>query len=109
MMLAIALAGAAAGLVHWGWRVAAGFLVGAGASWWNFRKLNALAESLGSADARGRWENEAWILIRLLALVLGAFVILRFTQISIYGAFAGLFVSAAAVILEGIFELAYER
>ena len=109
LVLAIALFGSAALQLHSGWRWSLGFLIGAAASWWNFRGLRRLTTSLGTSAAPHSLENAAWILARFVALVLGAFVILRFTQISVYAAFAGLFASAGAVILEAILELTYER
>jgi hypothetical protein len=75
-------------------------------SWLNFRWLRLLAGALGSRKrlARGR----AIVLgSRYLLLGGGAYVILRFSSISLPGVLTGLFVSAAAVIAEILFELVY--
>jgi hypothetical protein len=92
-----------------GWHGAAGFALGALASWWNFLRLRALVETLGTATSDGLLGAVAWMLFRFILLVLGAFVILKFTKISLPAAAAGLFLSVGAVVLETIFETTYER
>ena len=109
LILAIALTGMAAAQIRYGWRVSVGFFLGCIASWWNSRNIYSLVESLGTSEASAPLETAAWILFRFLVLAVGAFVILKLTEISVYAACAGLFASAAAVILEAIFELTYER
>ncbi|MCU1257311.1 MAG: synthase subunit [Bryobacterales bacterium] len=108
-LLCVAALGLIAAQIYGGWRCSAGFLLGAIASWWNFRNLHNIVNALGTANSTGGLGAAAWILFRFIVLVLGAFVMLRFTQISVYAAFTGLFVSVGAVILEAIFELTYER
>ena len=51
----------------------------------------------------------AWTLFRFIILVLGAFVILKWTKISLPAACFGLFLSVGAVVLEAIFEMTYAR
>ena len=92
-----------------GWPGAVGFAIGALASYWNFRRLHAFVGLLGTANSTGLPGAIAWMLFRFVILVAGAFVILKFTKISISAASAGLFLSVGAVILEAIFETIYER
>lgn len=108
-LLAVAVAGTVAAQLFCGWRWSTGFLIGAVASYYNFRSLHNTVNALGTLQSTGGLGAAAWILFRFILLVLGAFVILKFTQISMYAALAGLFVSVGAVVLEAIFELTYER
>jgi hypothetical protein len=107
----LGLAGAAAALALGGWRAAGGFLLGAAASWLNFRWLERLVEALGGA-AGGRPPRArvaVFLGLRYVLLALGAYVILKSSVFSLPAALAGLFVSVAAVILEILFELVYAR
>ena len=105
LMSALSIAGTVAAGVWRGWSWAAGFAVGAAVSWFNFRWLRRLTEALGAA--RVRRASAVFLASRYLVLGLLAYVILRYTSISLPAALAGLFVSAAAVILEILFELVY--
>jgi hypothetical protein len=109
IIVVVAIAGTALAGLRGGWTWAAGFLIGSIASYFNFRNLLRIVESLGSHQSTGRLGAFAWILFRLILLVGGAFVIIKLTRINIIAAFAGLFVPVAAVILEAIFELTYAR
>jgi len=97
-------AGGAVGFAVWrGWTGCAGWLIGAAVSAMNFRWLKQMAQGLGTAEAKPR---KAVILgMRWILLGGGLYVILKFTAISVPGALAGLFVSAAAVMLEILFEV----
>lgn len=108
-ILAAALAGAIAAQFYGGWHWSAGFILGALASYYNFQNLSHIVNALGTSQSTGGMGAAAWILSHFIVLTLGAFVILKFTQISVNAAFVGLFVSVAAVIVEAIFELTYER
>ena len=108
-LLAAAIAGSACAQLYGGWRWSTGFLIGALASYFNFRNLHGIVSSLGTPRSTGGLGAAAWILFRFIVLVAGAFVILKFTQISVTAASIGLFTSVGAVVLETIFELTYER
>ena len=95
--------------IYSGWRGALGFALGAFFSWWNFSRLRALVETLGTPDSSGLLGAIAWVLFRFILLVAGAFVMLKFTQISLSAACFGLFLSVGAVVLEAIFDLTYAR
>src|SRR5579872_563405 len=95
--------------VYGGWRWAVGFLLGAAASWMNFRWLKQLVNSLGEAAVHKRPRTRTAVLLGLrYALIAAAgYVIVNFSSMSIAAAFIGLFVPAGAVILEILFELIY--
>ena len=104
---ALAIGGAGAAFVFRGWTWSAGFALGTAISGINFLWWKRITEALGSPPPRARW---AVILgLRYLLLAGGAYVILRFTPISVPAALAGLFVAVAAVILEILAELVYAR
>jgi hypothetical protein len=98
------IAAAAWGGPSWG----AGFALGAAVSWLNFRWLKQVVEALGqSRPTRKRVAILAGLRYALLGG--GAYVILRFTSVSVTAALLGLFVSVAAVVVEICFELVYAR
>jgi len=105
----LALAGTVGFGLYSGWSGATGFAIGAAASWWNFRRLHALTDFLGTPASTGLPGVLAWMLFRFIILVAGAFVILKLTKISLPAACFGLFLSVGAVVLEAIFNLTYER
>ena len=106
--LALAAAGCLVCLALRGWKAAVPFLLGALASYLNFRWLKRLVDALGGA-ARARPSPRFAVLIglRYLLLAAGAYVIVSFTTLSLPAALIGLFVPVAAVILEIMFELVY--
>jgi hypothetical protein len=103
--LAIAGAGTVTALAWRGWRVGAGFALGAAISWLNFRWLKHAVDSLSGKGARPRLAVLAGF--RYLLLGGGAYVILRYSSISLGATLAGLFVSVTAVIVEVFFEVVY--
>ena len=101
-------AGGTVALLVWrGWTWSAGWLLGTAASALNFRWLHQLANSLGGEAAKPR--KAVFLGLRYVFLGGGAYVILKYSAISLPAALSGLFVSVAAVILEILFELAYAR
>ena len=107
-MFALAAGGAILAYVSGGWPVSGGFLLGAAVSVLNFRWLKRVVDALGGArPARKRVAILAGLRYGLLGG--GAYVILKYSSISISAALVGLFVSVAAVIIEIVFELAYAR
>lgn len=110
LILLTAVVGALAGWIVRDWRWSAGFLLGALASYFNFRWLKQLVDSLGEAAVTRRHPRAriaAFMGLRYLLLGLAAYVILNFSELSLNAALMGLFVSVAAVLLEIIFELIY--
>ena len=106
-MFAVAVAGALAAFVWRGWTWSAGFVLGAVISALNFRWLKQVAMMLGSGRARPRAAVALGLRYLLLAGV--AYVILKYSVISLPATLSGLFVAVAAVIFEILFELAYAR
>ena len=103
----IGAAGAVA-LVAWrGWWWGAGWVIGTAVSALNFRWLKQLVLAIGEEAAKPR--KAVFLGLRYVLLGGGAYVILRFSAISLPAALSGLFVSVAAVIVEIILELAYAR
>ena len=103
--LAISGAGTLAALAWRGWRVGAGFALGAAISWINFRWLKHAVDALGGKRARPRLALLAGF--RYLLLGGAAYAILRYSSISLRATLVGLFVSVTAVIVEIFFEVVY--
>jgi hypothetical protein len=108
MMFAIASGGVILAFAARGWTWGAGILLGAAASWLNFRWLRQIVESLGeNRPTRKRLAVLAGL--RYAILGGGAYVILRYSSISVPAALIGLFAPAAAVIAEIVIQLVYAR
>jgi hypothetical protein len=106
-MWAIGAGGAIAAFGWRGWTWGAGFALGAVASWLNFRWWKQVVDAL--AGARPKRRTAIFLGGRYLLLGGGAYVILHYSSISLPAALAGLLVSAAAVIVEILYELIYAR
>jgi len=105
---ALAAAGCLVCLFLRGWKWAVPYVLGAGASYLNFRWLKRVVDALGGAlTARPSPKFAILIGLRYVLLAAGAYVIVKFTPLSLPAALIGLFVPVAAVILEMIFELVY--
>lgn len=102
-MIWVAVLGALAAGAARGWPWAAGFLLGAAISWVNYRWLKRLVESLGGNRRPGAFR----FAFRYLLLGGGAYVILRYSPISVLAVLAGLFVLIAAVLVEAAYEIFY--
>ncbi len=101
--------GALVTAIFGGWRWALGFILGAAAGYLNFRWLKKLVDSLGVAMRSKPPRARVAVLLglRYLLLAAGGYVILNFSALSLAAALIGLFVPAAAVVLEILFELIY--
>jgi hypothetical protein len=106
-ILLLAVAGTAIAAVFFGSAAAGGYLAGSIAAWINLRiverTVDRVARLAGTAKP-GRGTG-TWLLIQFAGLVLGAFVILRYSGFSMAAAFCGFLVCPAAVVLEIIYEL----
>jgi small-conductance mechanosensitive channel len=108
LMVALGGGGTVAAWAWRGWTWGGGFAVGAAASWLNYRWLKNIVNTL--AGRRPKSKSVAILAgLRYLLLGGGAYVILKYSKISVAAALAGLFVSAAAVIIEILIELLYAR
>jgi ATP synthase I subunit len=108
-ILILALCGAAATGWRGGLNWAGGFLVGALASYFNFRLIeravNRVARMASAEPGSKRTGAGIWVFIQFSALVLGAFVILRYSGFNMAAAFSGFFVCPVAAVLEILYEL----
>ena len=107
LMWAIAAGGAILFLLWRGWTWAVGWILGTVASAFNFRWLKQLTEAIGGEAAKPR--KAVFLGMRYVILGACAYVILKYSAISLPAALSGLFVSVAAVIVEILLELAYAR
>jgi hypothetical protein len=107
ILTAVAALGTCVAWVFGGWKTGAGFLLGAAISGLNYHWLHKLVAGLG---ARGRPRFRS-VVVGFRYLILGgcAYVILRFSPISLTAVLAGLLVLTAALFVEVIFELVYAR
>jgi hypothetical protein len=105
----LTIAGLIAASVRGGWKWAVGFLLGAAASWINFRWLKQMVHSLSEAAAgkRPRVRGAVFFGLRYLLLASAAYVIVNYSALSLTAGLVGLLVPAVAVILEILFELIY--
>ena len=106
-MFALGAGGTIGALAWQGWAWGIGFALGAAFSWFNYNFLKDVAYAIGRPKTRRRLVVFAGL--RYLILGGGAYVIVRFSKISMLAVLCGLFVSVAAVILEIIIQLAYAR
>jgi ATP synthase I chain len=107
--LALTVSGSAVYFVTSGWRSGFGFLLGGLISYFNFRWLKRTVYALGEvAGGKPPHASVAVFLgLRYLLLGLGAYAILKFSEISLTAVLVGLFAPTAAVILEILIELIY--
>ena len=109
LTLALTAIGAAVYFVIGGWRGGCGFLLGGLISYLNFRWVKrtvyALGETTGGKPPRS--SLAVFLGLRYLLLGLCAYVILKFSEISLKAALVGLFAPTVAVILEILIELIY--
>lgn len=104
-IIVIGLLGAVGiGAAH-GIRIGLSFLIGATVSYISFTGWQRLVAALAPNAKR----RSPWFVIRIFFLIGLAWVIIKFLGLNVAAAAGGLLVSAAAVILELIFELIYAR
>jgi hypothetical protein len=104
VILALGISGAIAIAIWKGIATGVSFLIGAAvsyASFWNWRHVVDILVP----TARNR--RPAFFVLRLIALIAAAWVIIKFLGLNIAAAAFGLLVSGAAVVLELIYELIY--
>ena len=104
IILVLALIGAIGMALRKGLASGFSFLIGSGvsfASYWGWRIVT------DALVANSKKRSPAFFVLRLLALVAVAWVIIKFLGLNVAAAALGLLVSGAAVILEIIYELIY--
>ena len=103
----VSVVGTCGALAIGGWKVGAGFLLGALISALNYHWLHKLVVGIGE-NAKPQFRSVI-LGFRYLILGGGAYVILKVSPISLAAVLAGLFVLTAAVFIEVIFEFFYAR
>lgn len=100
-VLAVALKG-----LGWG----GGFFLGSLISGLNYRWLRRMVDSLGpEGPRRPRRRGSVFLALRYLLLGVAAYVIVRFTSVSLPAVFVGVFVLTAAIMIEAVIEIVYAR
>ncbi len=102
IMVGLALSGTLALCFTRGIRDGAAFLIGAAISFTSFWGWLRVVDSLGPNP---RKRSHSFFVLRLIALVAIACVIIKYLRLNVAVGAVGLLVSGAAVILELIFEL----
>lgn len=107
LMIVIAAAGVLIGFAWRGLPVAAGYALGSLGSLISFRIFHRIAERVGATGANEAPRKRLAVAIGLRYLIFGvaAYVIVKYFEVSLIAVFVGLLVSAAAVILEILYEL----
>ena len=104
IILALGLIGALAVAILKGISSGFSFLIGSGVSYASFWGWRRVAVALVPTSKK---RKPAFFVLRLLALVAAAWVIIKFLGLNLAAAAVGLLVSGAAVILEIVYELIY--
>lgn len=104
VIVALGLAGAIAAAVWKGLANGFAFLIGAAISYGSFRVWRRVAEALTVTTKK---PNSALYAVRMIAVVAGAWVIIKVLGLNLAPAAVGLLVSGAAVVLEIVYELIY--
>ena len=104
IILALGLTGAVSLSFMRGIRNGAAFLIGAVISFSSFWGWQKVVDGLGGSP---RQRGRVFFVLRLIALVAVAWVIIKFLQLNVAAAAMGLLVSGAAVVVELIYEMIY--
>lgn len=104
IILALGVAGAIAVAVAKGIPSGLAFLIGSAVSFASFQGWRRAVDAIVPNPKK---RSNAFFVIRLLALLALAWVIIKFLGLNIAAAALGLLVSGAAVVLEIIYELIY--
>ncbi len=102
ILIALGVVGTVGFTVARGWRYGAGFLLGAAISWGSLWRWQKVVNALGvNQKRRSSWR----LVLRLLVLGAAAYVIVRYLEVNVLAALVGLLASAAAVVIEILYEL----
>jgi hypothetical protein len=106
IILALAVTGSAVLAIVKGIRVGLAFLIGATVSYGSFWGWRQLVDALTPGPKK---RSAIPFMVRILLLIALAYAIIRLLGLNVAAAASGLLVSAAAVLLELIYELIYAR
>jgi uncharacterized membrane protein len=109
IMIVISAAALVTAQVYFGWRISLGVAVGCIIGYLNFHWLKRIVAGLGdlAAQAGTPVSSRAIVmrfLVRYFLMALLGFVILTVSRESLYGFFAGLLVTVAALLCEALYE-----
>src|ERR1700688_2661905 len=106
IILALAVLGSAVLAIVKGIRIGLAFLIGATVSYGSFWGWRQLVDALTPEPKK---RSSFSFALRILLLIALAYAIIRFLGLNVAAAASGLLVSAAALLLEFIYELIYAR
>src|SRR5580700_5519041 len=106
IMVVLAITGSVLLVIIKGIRIGLAFLIGATVSYGSFWGWRQLVDALTPEPKK---RSSFPLVLRILLLIALAYAIIRFLGLNVAAAASGLLVSAAAVLLELIYELIYAR
>ena len=109
IMIVISLAALVTAQMYFGWRTALGVAVGGVVGYLNFYWLKKVVAGIADLAAQSgkRPSSRAVVmrfLVRYFLMALLGFVILTVSRESLYGFFAGLLITVAALLCEAVYE-----
>ena len=109
IMIVISLALLVTAQIYFGWRIALGLALGSVISYVNFHWLKKVVAGVADLAAQTATADSARsivmrFLVRYFLMALFGFAILTFSRRSVYGYFAGLLVTVAALLVEAAYE-----
>jgi len=109
-MLVIGVVATIAAVPLFGWKIAAGVLLGCVLAWLNFvwlkEAIGLLADKVTSSGRpRSSASTVAKFLLRYALVGIGAYVIFLSSRESLYGFLGGLFLAVAAILCEAAYEV----
>jgi len=105
--MALVVAGSVVAWIAGGWSWAAGFALGGAVSWLSFRWLKQVVGAIGTERPPSNLAMKG--VLRYLMIGAAAYVLLKYTPISLRAGVVGLLVSSAAVLVEIVIQLAQAR
>lgn len=110
IILLLVPAGASLAAARWGWTMALAFAVGGLLAYANYRWIVGLVDAmLHTQKAKPTGRTYARLLLPFVLLAAVLYVIFSRSLLPLSGVFAGLFLLAAGVLVEGVYEIALAR
>jgi hypothetical protein len=107
LMAALVVSGVAAGAGFRGWQAGLSFALGAAISWVSFNWLHAAVDALDPNRSKAPRRVYVFVWLRYILLGGGGYAIVKIFGVNGIAALLGLFVPAAAVVAEIIYELVH--
>ena len=110
IILILVPVGAAIAAARWGWAMALGFTVGGLLAYANYRWIVAVVDAmLGAQKAKPSPRIYGRLLLPIVLLLAALYAIVSRSLLPLSWFFAGLFLLAAGVLLEGLYEIVLGR